>query len=143
MKKAFYIDTCIWLNLFKKEGDPAKGIPYWKIAYDFIEKVMFSNDKEIVYSGFVLKEIGFNLDDKTYKKTEQFFKRFEFVKAKSEDYSLARKLESNCNYEVSFFDCMHTTICKRLKLVMITRDNKLIRFAKKHIFVKRPEELII
>ena len=53
VQKSFYIDTCIWLNLFKKEGDPSKGVPYWKIAEDFIDAIMFSQDKEIIYSGFV------------------------------------------------------------------------------------------
>jgi len=33
----YYVDSCIWLNLFKKEGDVAKGVPYWEITKKFIE----------------------------------------------------------------------------------------------------------
>ena len=36
MKKEYYIDSCIWLNMFKNEGDSSKGVPYWKIAKEFI-----------------------------------------------------------------------------------------------------------
>ncbi len=45
-QKSFYLDSCIWLNLFKKEGDSSKGVPFWKIAEDFVNKIMFSEDEE-------------------------------------------------------------------------------------------------
>lgn len=143
MKEKYYLDTCIWLNLFKKEGDPKKGTPYWKIAQNFIEKTMFSDDKEIVYSGFVLKEIRFNLDEKTYKEKEQFFKKekVRFVKATPEDYILAKKLEHHSKHTISFTDCMHTAICKRLNFILITRDKELIKFVKRTIIIKKPEDL--
>jgi len=40
MKKRYYIDTCIWLNLFKKEVDSKSGIQYWKFAKDLIEEIV-------------------------------------------------------------------------------------------------------
>ncbi|MBU1246289.1 MAG: PIN domain-containing protein [Nanoarchaeota archaeon] len=144
-KTLFYLDSCIWLNFFKKEGDADKGIPYWKIAKDFIEKIIFSKEDEIIYSGFVLKELKFKLNEKEFKEKLLFFKneeRFKFVKATEEDYSFARKLESDLKYEISFFDCLHIAICKRLNLVLVTRDEDLIKFANKYIKVKKPEHLI-
>jgi len=144
-QKSFYVDSCIWLNLFKKEGDPSKGVPYWKIAEDFIEIIMFSQDKEIIYSGFVLKELKFKLEETVFKEKLLFFKEEEkirFVKAEEEDYSFARKLEPELSYELSFYDCLHIAVCKRLNLILVTRDDILIQFAKKYIESDKPENLL-
>ena len=146
LTKLFYLDTCIWLNLFKKEGDSTKGTPYWRIAKDFIEKVIFSDDKEIIYSGLILKEIKFKFkNDEIFKEKELFFKeeiKFRFVKTAEEDYSFARKLESELMYELSFYDCLHIAICRRLNLVLVTRDADLIRFARRYVHVSKPENLL-
>ncbi len=144
-QKSFYLDSCIWLNLFKKEGDSSKGAPYWKIAEDFINKVMFSEDKEIIYSGLILREIQFKLDNETlFKEKTEFLKgesKFRFVEVTKEDYSAARKLESKSEFEISFYDCLHVSICKRLNLVLVTRDNELMSFAKEYVIAKKPEDL--
>lgn len=145
-QKSYYLDSCIWLNLFKKEGGPTKGAPYWKIAEDFINKVIFSEDKEIIYSGLIFREIQFKLNNEELFKYrlefingEEKFKRTDVTK---EDYSFARKLESESNFDLSFYDCIHIAICKRLNLVLVTRDNNLIEFAKNHIVVDKPENLL-
>lgn len=141
----YYIDTSIWLNLFKKEGDSRKGIPYWNLAENFIEKVLLSEDGEIVYSGFVLKEIKYKLcDDKLFKDKLEFLNKwpkFRFVKALGEDYQLARKFESEFNFEIGFFDCQHIAISKRLGCILVTRDKKLIEVAMKYVKVDKPENL--
>jgi predicted nucleic acid-binding protein len=145
-QKSFYVDSCIWLNLFKKEGDPTKGVPYWKIAEDFINKVIFSEDKEIIYSGQVLREIQFKLNNEELFKDrlefingEEKFKRIDVTK---EDSAFARKLESESNFDISFYDCIHIAICKRLNIVLVTRDNDLMEFAKDYISVDKPENLL-
>ncbi len=144
-QKSFYLDSCIWLNLFKEEGDPTKGVPYWKIAKDFIKKIMFSKNDEIVYTGFVLKELKYKLDEEIFNEKLLFLKseeKFRFIKATEEDYSFARKLESESHYEISFFDCLHISVCKRIKSILITRDEELIKFSKKYIEVNKPENLL-
>ena len=144
-QKSFYMDSCIWLNLFKKEGDPTKGVPYWKIAEDFIETIMFSQDKEIIYSGFVLKELKYKVEETVFKEKVLFFKeeeKIKFAKAEEEDYPFARKLESELSYELSFFDCLHIAVCKRLNAILVTRDDILIQFAKKYIEADKPENLL-
>ncbi|MDD5649872.1 MAG: PIN domain-containing protein [Candidatus Nanoarchaeia archaeon] len=144
--QSFYIDSCIWLNLFKKEGDPSKGKPYWEIAEGFIEKVMFSENKEIIYSDLVLKEIKFNLNNEIlFKEKLLFLKReekFKFIKMVEEDKIFARKLESKSDFTISFYDCLHIAICKRLNFILITRDNLLIDFASDYIKVQKPENLL-
>ncbi len=138
-QKTYYIESCIWLNLFKKEGDAAKGVPYWKLAEDFLEK-----DNNIIVSSIVIKEISFKIPERI-DEVMKFFKEndyIELIKTKPEDYDLARKFENEEEFKISFYDYLHVAISKRLKVPLITRDNELIRFAKKHIEVFKPEELI-
>ena len=146
VKKSFYIDSCIWLNLFKKEGDPTKGTPYWKIAEDFVSKIMFSDDSEIFYSGLVVREIQFKLNnEKLLKERLEFLRgepKFKLIDVLKEDEAFAKKLESKSNFEISFYDCLHIAICKRLNLILVTRDAKLIEFAKDYILVDKPENLL-
>lgn len=68
MKRSFYVDACIYINLWQKEGYKRFGTPYWKIAKDFFEK--YDDEKNIIYySGFLLKEMKFVLDkDLFYEK---------------------------------------------------------------------------
>ena len=143
-QKSFYLDSCIWLNLFKEEGDSNKGVPYWKIAKEFIEKIILSKDKEIVFSGFILKELKHKLDDSTFEEKLLFLKneeKFRFIKATEGDYTLGRKLESESKFDISFFDCIHVAICKRVNSTLVTRDLKLIGFAKDYVEVIKPEEI--
>lgn len=144
MSQGFYIDTCIWLNLFKKEGDENKGFPYWKIAQDFIERVMFSNDKIIIYSGVILRELQIKLSEKEYNKKRDFFEnepKLIKVEVLQEDKINARKLESKYNFEISFYDLIHISIVKRLNIILVTRDKQLINIAKENnVCAKRPEE---
>jgi len=138
-QKTYYVDSCIWLNLFKKEGDATKGTPYWKLAENFIEDA----DK-IIASSIVIKEISFKIPEKM-DEVMKFFKEndyVELIKTKPEDYDLARKFENEEEFKISFYDYLHVAISKRLNIPLITRDNELVKFAKKHVEVFKPEELI-
>ena len=145
VSKQYYVDSCIWLNLFKKEGDATKGPPYWRLAKSFLEKIMFS-ENEIIYSGFVLKEIKYKInDDNTFAERLLFLKqepKFKFVKATEEDYEFARGLEVEIDFTLSFFDCLHIAICQRLEAVLVTRDELLLIAAKGFIQANKPEDLL-
>ena len=135
----FYLDACIWLNLFKKEGDTRKGTPYWKIAEEFIEK-----RKGIIVSTIVIKEIAYKAEEK-FGKIEKFFikkKEIDLIKTKKEDYELARRFEQEESFKISFYDYLHVAIAKRTQATLITRDRELLRFAKKYISAYKPEELL-
>jgi len=126
------------LNLFKKEGDASKGVPYWKLAKDFLEK-----SNKLIISTIVLKELSFKVEN--IDKTMKFFKDSEFIeiiKTRSEDYDLARKFEDEEEYKISFYDYLHVAIAKRLNIPLITRDRDLMDFARKQIDVFKPEDLI-
>ena len=141
-EKEYYLDSCIWLNLFKKEGDAEKGIPYWKLAKDFIEQVEENNGK-IIVSTIVLKEIYFVAKEK-FEAIREFFRRADFitiVKTAPEDYNLAREWEKK-HRELSFYDYLQAAIAKRLNATLVTRDQGLISFAEDNIEASKPEDLL-
>ncbi|MBI2147423.1 PIN domain-containing protein [Candidatus Woesearchaeota archaeon] len=142
MEKEYYLDSCIWINLFKKEGNPAKEVPYWILAKEFIEQVEHEN-RRIVVSTIVLKELSFQLGEK-WGDVQQFFKEAEFidiVKTSDDDYVFAREAEQRHGL-LSFYDYLHVFISKRLNTKLITRDNELIKFARNHVEVFKPEQLL-
>lgn len=70
-QRQYYVETCIWLNLCKKEGDATKGIPYWILTEDFLEQAD-EDDAIIFVSTITLKELFFKLGDK-FEVIKQFF----------------------------------------------------------------------
>ena len=143
MKNVYYVDSCIWLNLFKKEGDEKKGKPYWKIARDFLEMVEKNRDEVVVFT-IVIKEISFKADDKlemiiNFLKNENYIK---IIKTKNEDYDFARFFERKKGNKLSFYDFLHVAVSYRLNAYLITRDKELIDACKNIINVCKPEELI-
>ena len=140
-QKPYYVETCIWLNLCKKEGDATKGIPYWILTEDFLEQAD-EDDATIFVSTITLKELFFKLGDK-FEELKQFFNENEYIqliKTTPEDYDLAREFEKN-HALLSFYDYLHVAICKRLGCPLVTRDRDLIEFAREHIDVSKPEDL--
>ena len=141
-QKSHYLDTCIWLNLFKKEGDEKKGIPYWKLAKDFIEQVEDDNEI-IIVSTITLKELTFKLGDK-FDGVKEFFQESDFIhiiKTVPEDYNQARAWEQE-HQHLSFYDYLHVAIAKRLNVPLITRDKDLMEFSKEYVEVFKPEDLL-
>lgn len=137
----YYVDTCIWINLFQKEGDPTKGKPYWEIAGDFILK----HKQEIIYSGIVLRELEINLNRNEFYNRKQFLERsnFQRVSTIEEDKQKARKLESFYEFTISFYDLVHIMIAKRIGAILITRDRQLLKVAEENgIIARKPENIL-
>lgn len=142
MTERFYIDTCIYLNLWQKEVDLKTGFKFWKIARDFLQRLE-KKDSTILYSGFILKEMSYIIKDYFNEKKELFLdSRFEKVFAIPKDYEFARELERKFNYEISFFDCIHIVLAKKENAILVTRDEKLIKYTKGYCKVHKPEELL-
>jgi predicted nucleic acid-binding protein len=142
MVEKYYLDTCIWLNLFKKEEDKKNNIQYWKITKDFI-KLSQTRKGKIIVSSIVLKELYFTSKGK-FDTIKKFFKEsnhIDTIKTTPQDYNLARAFEKD-HKDLSFYDYLHIAIASRLQIPLITRDKDLINFAKNHITVFKPEDLI-
>ncbi len=138
----YYVDTCIWLNLFKKEE--RGGVQYWRFVHDFLEKIVFSETDHVVYSGIVLRELQILLGSAYDEKRKWFENETKFVKVDvlQADKEQARKWESAYFFEISFYDLLHLAVCKRLDLHLVTRDNYLTNIARENkVLVSKPEEL--
>jgi hypothetical protein len=145
-RKLYYVDTCIWLNLLKKEGDATKGVPYWKIAEDFFQSCFSSSDKEILCSVIVVRELELQLNTRDYYCFLEVInkKNIKIVAALEEDKRCARKLESFYNFTISYYGLLHMTIAKRWTATLITRDKLLLQKSKENnIFACRPEDLSV
>lgn len=114
--KGYYVDTCIWLNLFKKEKNIRLGIEFWKITENFIDRVEEYGNSKLVVSTIVLKELQFKLPEK-FGRVMKFFRKnnaIVIVKTATEDYALARKLEAESVIKIGFHDFLHIAIKKTL-----------------------------
>ena len=137
----YYVDTCIWLNLFKKEGGALDKEPWWltaKVFFEYIKK----NNEEVIVSTIVLKELSFKCGT-AFPAVHQFFQEMEWVKivkTTNEDYIKARTYERSHRL-LSFYDYIHVAIAQRTNAVLITRDKALSEFAAGKIDVKKPEQL--
>ncbi len=143
MNKSFYIDSCIYLNLWQKEV--RKGLPFWEYTLKFLEKAE-ETKSTIYYSGFILKEISFILSIEEFLEKKSLFERgkiFKKVTLNNKEFNQARRIESEINFKVSFYDIIHMLLAKKTKSVLITRDKRLYGVAKIYnIEVRRPEELL-
>lgn len=140
--KCYYVDSCIYLNLWKKEIDEY-GNPLWKFAKEFFEKA--ENECSIIYySGFLLKELMFILSTEEYLDKRDLFEsspNFKKVLLSKEEFDLARKIKNEI--QISFYDVIHLLLAKKTGSIFITRDKLLIEFAKNiNVETKKPEEIL-
>ena len=141
--KSYYVDSCIYLNLWQKETTNA-GEELWKYAKEFFEKV--DNETSIVYySGFLLKELMFILTTEEYlQKTELFeaSKNFKKVLLSSGEFKLATEIKKQ-NPEISLQDIIHILLAKKTSSILITRDRLLLQLAKQlSVTAKKPEQVL-
>ena len=141
--KSYYVDSCVYLNLWKKEVDESGNL-LWKSALDFFKKVEEENST-IYYSGYLLKELMFVLDEKEFIDKLELFNyssNFKRVSLTKEEYEIAKKTKKE-NDEISLYDIIHMLLAKQTNSILITRDKLLIDLAKEHsINVKKPEEIL-
>lgn len=134
--RKYYLDTCIWLSLLKKEELEEKQ--EWEEIKKFITKILLENG-EIYYAGITLKELKIKGISENYFKNK--LRKFEesskliFANSFGEDYDLARKFERELNYKIGFGDLIILAICIRLELILVTKDIDLMKFARKHVEV--------
>ncbi|MDA3836719.1 MAG: PIN domain-containing protein [Nanoarchaeota archaeon] len=132
----YYFDTCIWLNIFKKEKK------FFKDSLRVLKKIEKENSS-ILVSTIILKEIYFKYE--SFNEIKTFFKShdlIQIIKTTNKDYDQARQYEKDNNSKISFYDYLHVAICRRLNLILITRDKDLLNFSKTKIITKSPSQLI-
>jgi len=144
-KKSFYVDACIYLNLWQQEGDDRFGIPYWKIALDFFEK-FDGKDAIFYFSGFLLKELEHILSKEEFQGKRALFEsspNFKRLYLSDKELKQARKIESDMGYEISFYDIIHMLLAKKSKSILVTRDRKLLDVSRRYgVEADKPEDLL-
>ena len=140
MKYKLYLDSCIWLNLFKQEIGNNFNKPFYRYCYN----ILINQDFIIFYSRIIIKEIKYVLrNNLLFKRKKEFIVFYHtYINLYKRDYELAREFEELDRANLSFYDYLHISICKNNKFILITRDNDMIEFAKKHIIVYKPEEIL-
>ncbi len=137
---AYYVDSCIYINLWNAEETPTLKLD--KIAERFFKHA--EEDKvPMYYSGFVLKELRFILKASAFEKQCLLFKRFLFMRVVADDvdYASGRNLGRKSGFTISFYDCMHIVLAKKIDAILVTRDNALLRFAQPYVSALKPEQL--
>ncbi len=138
---AFYVDTCVYLNLWKREE--RKGVPFWRIAEGTLALIKARNC--LLYSGFVLKELKWKMGPVEFERRRKEFDEpgCTRLNASAKDYAAGRELERTVEFKISFFDCMHIILARREGAVLVTRDRALIDFGRNYCRVVLPEEILI
>ena len=141
--QSYYVDSCIYLNLWQKEIDENEK-PLGEYAKRFLEKAEEDN-LLIYYSGFLLKELMFILDMEEYLQKRELFEdspNFKKVILSKEEFQLAVQIRKQ-NKEISLYDIIHLLLSKKTNSILITRDELLIQLAGKFsIIAKKPEEIL-
>ncbi len=141
----FYVDTCIYLNLWQKERGVIFGKPFWFIAKEFFEFAK-KTDSTIYYSGYLLKEISFLLKPEVFADKLKLFiysSNFKRISLDKSEFELAQKIEVDNKFTIGFYDILHMLLAKKTGSVLITRDKKLLKMASKYkVIAKKPEEVI-
>jgi predicted nucleic acid-binding protein len=141
---SYYIDSCIYLNLWRKENSDYFKKPFWLFAKRLFEKLEYQNSV-IYYSGFILKELSFILTQEEFSQKRILFENspnFKKVLLSEEELNEARDIEDKTRREISFYDIIHMILARKTNSILITRDKKLLKIAKRYnILAKLPEEL--
>lgn len=140
--KRYYVDTCIYLNLWQKEV--VRGLEVWRFAQEFFERTRELNAL-IFYSGFLLKELSYILTPEEFERKRDIFissSRFQKITLTREEYSEAQLIEKELKHTISFFDIIHMLLARKTHSILVTRDGKLISVCKNHgVVASTPEHL--
>ena len=125
----YYVDTCVWLNLFNKEENRTTWYRYWEAAQEFFDRIMASEDAIILMSPVVLQEIKRKIGNSAYETAKQELlgnDKIVSIPLTSQDKAVARKLESHYHFNISFGDLLHLSLSRRYGATLVTRDRQLI-----------------
>lgn len=142
---SYYVDACIYLNLWKEEKEGLFGKNLGKIAQKFFKNTEIKS-KYIYYSGFLLKELSYKLTEREFNRKKILFEstsNFIKVYLNPEEHKQASRIEQELQFEISFFDIIHLLLARKTNSILVTRDKKLLEIAKKfRINAKKPEDII-
>ncbi len=132
----YYVDTCIFLNIWKREVGPDPRRPFWKGSEEFLKP----HDDEIAISTVVMRELELKLQ-KEFLELRKGIETVPRLTPDEEIFRRARKIESTERFTLSFYDILHALLAREHSLVLVTRDEKLLAFCRRSgVAAARPEE---
>lgn len=142
MQKRYYVDSSIYLNLWRKEESLDKN--FWKIAKEFFDKCK-ETGAEICYLGYLLREIQFVLPIEEYLTRVELFEQkipFRKINLSIEERSIIKIIMKNIKENVSFYDVIHAFLSRKVSAILVTRDKELLKFCRRYkIIADKPEKL--
>lgn len=140
--KKFYIDSCVWMNLFKREESADKKKSYWRIAEDFLKKCAAQEDG-VYCSDVIIRELQIKLSKNAFDDAKELLSDCDRIEPTNEDIALARKIESELDFEISFYDILHILLAKNIGATLITRDKKMSEIAEIYcVEARHPEDFL-
>jgi predicted nucleic acid-binding protein len=135
----YYIDTCIFLNVWKREVGPNKKKPFYLSAHKFLQQY---SDKLLI-STAVLYELEKQLTPQEFEERCAQLKKCEIISIPQDVEEQAKRIYQEIEERISMSDIIHMLLAEREGAILITRDRALIRTAKEYyITVKRPDDLV-
>jgi len=136
----YYVDTCIFLNVWKGEIGPNKRRPFYKISDEFLKE--YKKDKLI--STKVLAEIERKLSKAEFKaRCFQLLDELETLDIPEDVIAQAQRMYQDTKKEISFADIIHMLMAEREGAILVTRDRTLMKIAREHyISVASPDALV-
>jgi predicted nucleic acid-binding protein len=136
----YYIDTCIFLNVWKGEVGPNKKWPFYRTSDEFLKKYK----KDILISTKVLTEIERKLSEGEFKiRCLQLLDELETLDVPEDVIAQAQRIYQDIDKEISFADIIHMLMTEREGATLITRDRALMTIARAYdISVASPDDLV-
>ncbi|MDP3728676.1 MAG: PIN domain-containing protein [bacterium] len=135
----YYVDTCIWLNIIKKEEKE------YESSKKFLDALM-TLKCTVLYSGAILRELEIKLPKQEFQKVKNQLNNgssFREVESSVEDRNKARRIESQYNFSISFYDLLHMVLARKENAILVTRDEFLLDVAKVYkIQTMKPEDFL-
>jgi len=134
----FYIDTCVFLNVWKKEVGPNPAQPFWEKSLLFLHK----HKGHILISSAVLQELGQPTEGR--KRIDALLEAHAITRVNT-DGQLMALAETLAEKEksISFLDAIHLLVAKREGATLVTRDKNLLKVATREgVCCGTPEQFI-
>jgi len=134
----YYVDTCIWLDLFENRKDKFRPLGEW--AAEFINRSV-KEDEEILLSDIVEDELTNHLTEAHVKRLLNLRNHCMLVRVDSNKRQFDEALRLSKERRVPLNDAFHAVLARDSGAVLITRDRHFDNL-QDVVRCKKPEELI-
>jgi predicted nucleic acid-binding protein len=139
MKNRYYVDTSIWRDYYENRSDKFRPLGEW--ALSFFNNTLENGDF-ILYSDFVLIELGIKYDDEEIEKILEIVNNRGLLVKVDITESQRKEAAILCKKKkVAFGDALHAILARDNNAIIITRDKHFLELGDISE-VRKPEDLI-